>query len=505
MKRAVLLTTATLVASCVYYNAMYDIEQAYDRAVDERRADRRSGGNIQYDSVIAKADRLIRDHPESEHAARAAILKARSELARNQPESAAATASKVAGLTEDPSLRSVASGLEGVARREMGEQADAERLLTQALEGQPSAEDRALFHFHRGLSRLEAGDADGATDDLALVSAQDELTVAVRLDLARGLIEVGQFTEAVALTAELVAENRFANFDAGMDANLDSLARHAPEDLEAAFGEQLADTDVAPTKLALLHYYRGLAREVTGDRETALARYDSAAAAADRGRYAAQASYRWARLRILDARRPADIVATREALARGATAPDPKILNEVRRLRSRVDEFAELVAAYETRGASAAEAALRAAEIAGADLGSRRVARGLYLTYLDLAPDSPWRAKAIAGAMLHADWPAGEWAGDRGEATDSRLRTQLAGLPNSNPYRVSLQDLPRTPGIDSAYVEAERELRRRLLQIRMLYDTTAVLVDPSGAADGGDEAAPQQEQEAQEDEPEVEF
>ncbi len=502
MKRTLLLAAASLVASCVYYNAMYDIEQAYDRAVEQRREDRRSGGNLQYDSVIAKADRLIRDHPESEHAARAAILKARSELARNLPESAAVTASRVAELTEDPALVTVGRGLEGVARQEMEEHAEAERLLTRALEGQPSPDDRALFHFRRGLSRLETGDVEGAAEDLTAASAQEELTDAVRTDLARGLIEVGQYEEAVAITAELVAENRFANFDAGMDANLDSLARYAPENLEAAFGEQLEDADLAPTKLALLQYYRGLTREIQGDRETALARYDSAVAASDRGRYASEASYRWARLKIRNARRPADIVDAREALTRARTVPDPKVTAEVARLGRRTEEFARLVEAYETRGASAAEAALRAAEIAGADLGARRVARGLYLTYLDLAPDSQWRAKAIAGAMLHADWPAGEWAGDRGEATDSRLRTQLTALSSSDPYRVSLQDLPRTAGIDSAYVEAERELRRRITQIRMLYDTTAVLVDPSGQQDAEDELQPQGEQE---DEPEVEF
>jgi hypothetical protein len=43
---------------------------------------------------------------------------------------------------------------------------------------------------------------------------------------------------------------------------------------------------------------------------------------------------------------------------------------------------------------------------------------------------------------------------------------------------VSLEDLPRNIESDSAYVDAERQLRRRLVEIRMLYDTTAVLVEP---------------------------
>ncbi len=501
--RRILLTAVVVLlsASCVYYNTMYDAEQSYDRAVERARVGERVQANVHYDSVIARTDRLITKHPDSKHAAPAALMKARAEIARERPEDAAATAAGVAALTEDPRLLGIAAGLEGIARSERGEYAEAERLLGRGLESEASDEDRALFHFHRGVTRLNLGDPDLAAEDLAAASEQDRLAPEVRLDLARGLSEAGRHEEAIVVTAGVVGDDRLASFGSfatAVDAQLDTLAHRAPEGLASALGEQLSQPALTGTKEALLHYYRGLSHELSGDRDSALAAYDNARVR--EGRYAAEAEYRAARLRIETARRPADIVETRQGLARARSIPEPAVAADVARLFGQVEEFANLVEAYETRGASAAEAALRAAEVAGGQLGARRVARGLYLRYLDLAPDSRWQAKAIAGAMVHADWPAGEWAGDRGTETDQRLRTHLASLPPSDPYRVSLEDLPGSIDTDSAYVEAERDLRRRLVEIRMLYDTTAVLVEPTDVDDEVDD-----EPEGPPGQPDVEF
>lgn len=481
---------AALVAtSCVYFNSMYDANQDYELAVKRSREGREVEARTRYDSVIAITDRIVKEHPESEYAAPAALLKARSEIARRMWESAAETAARVPALTSDASMIGVAAGLEGIARRvdaQGPELREAERLLTRALESGPSAEDSAQFLFHRGLARLDLGDAGEAAADLEAVSSKERLSADVQLDLARGLADVGQYDRAIQLTEGLIAGNRYANFGPGMDAHLDSLVRRAPDALYAALGHELDAPDPTGTKLALLHYYRGYAREIAGDPEAALAEYDLAREGSGRGRYAAEANYRWARLRILEARNPEDVLATRDALQATQGIIEADVVERVRRLSSAVIEFGHLVDAYQTRGTTAAEAALRAAELAGSELGARRVARGLYLKYLELAPESPWRAKAMAGAILYADYPAGEWAGDRGAATDRRLEEQLAGLPADDPYRISIENLPRTARVDSAYVAQERDLQRRLVQIRMLYDTTAVLVAPSDTAPAED-------------------
>ncbi|MFQ5530670.1 MAG: hypothetical protein ACE5FP_10050 [Gemmatimonadota bacterium] len=468
----------SLTASCVYFNAVYDARLAYGEAVRLQRAGEEAPARVRFDSVIAITSRIVSGHSDSKYAASAALLKARSELANGLPEAAARTAAGTGALTEDRRALDTAAGLEGVARRQLGDAFAADSVLTRALDGDISDDDRALFLFHRGMARLEEGRPAEAAEDLAATGIQEELSEPARLDLARALADVGQYESSVRLTAELVRVNQFANFGQALLAHLDTIARRAPVVLDSALAVELEQPELADTKRGALYYFRGRSAEHASDTLAALASYGGAREAAERSRYGMAASYRAARLRIMRATGPADIVATRTYLESAANTLDPAISPEVLRLRERVVLFSNLVGAYESRGSTAAEAALRAAEIAAGDLAVPRVARGLYLRYLELAPDSPWAAKAIYGALLYGDTPASDWIDDRGASTDSRLRGMLTALADSNPYRISIEDRTRDAAADSAYVLAESDLRRRLLEIRMLYDTTAVLVQP---------------------------
>lgn len=58
----------------------------------------------------------------------------------------------------------------------------------------------------------------------------------------------------------------------------------------------------------------------------------------------------------------------------------------------------------------------------------------------------------------------------------------LSSLPPDDPYRISIEGLSRDAEADSAYVLAETDLQRRLVEIRMLYDTTAVIIQPQDTA-----------------------
>ena len=489
---AVLLLLTT---SCIYFNAMYDARLAYSEALRLQRDGEEAPARVRFDSVISMTDRIVRDHSDSKYAASAALLKARSELANGRPEAAARTAAGMHALTDDPRALATAAGLEGVALRQLGFASAADSVLARALAGDASDDDRALFLFHRGMARLDLGRASEAAEDLAETGIRGELSEVVRLDLARALASVGRFESSARLTAELVRSKRFANFGRALLMQVDTLARQAPLILDSALVVELAQPDQPDTKLGALYYFRGRAREYATDTLGALAMYDSARVAAERGRYGIAASYHAARLRILGATTPADIIATRSYLESAAATLDPALTRDALRLRERVDLFSNLVSAYEGRGSTAAEAALRAAEIAGGDLSVPRVARGLYLRYLELAPGSPWAAKAIYGALLYADTPASDWIADSGRQTDDRLRAMLTALSDTNPYRISMADLERDASTDSAYVVAESDLRRRLLEIRMLYDTTAVLVQPQDTVPPDEEAQPEQAEE----------
>lgn len=478
MKKAHLLVgLLSLTASCLYFNAVYDANEAYDQALRYQRDGEDASARVRFDTVIAITGRIVTDHADTKYAAPAAVLKARSEIALLRFESAVVSAAEARALASDPVTRSTATGLEGVAHRLLGEPAMADSALTAALAGPIEEADRALFLFHRGLVRLESGHRDLASADLAESGVQAAQASTGQLDLAEALSEVGQYESSARLTMALMRENRFANYRPGLLLHLDSLARRAPRLLDSALTLELDEPGLAATKLSALYYYRGRSRGHAGD-PSALVMYDSSRVAASRSRYATAASYRSARIRLLQAQAPGDIVATRSLLEQAASTLDPAISVDARRLNESVILFSNLVEAYESRGATAAEAALRAAEIAGGDLAAPGVARGLYLRYLALAPGSPWAAKAIYGALLYSDTPAGDWAGDRGQATDADLRRMLSALPGSDPYRISIEGLQRDANADSAYVLAEADLQRRLVEIRMLYDTTAVLIQP---------------------------
>jgi tetratricopeptide (TPR) repeat protein len=485
-----------LTTSCVYFNAMYDARVAYGEALRLQRDGEDAPARVRFDSVIAMTDRIVRDHSESKYAASAALLKARSELANGLPEAAARTAAGVHTLTDSPRALETASGLEGVALRQLGAAAEADSALVRALAGDIGDDDRALFLFHRGMARLDLGRASEAAEDLSQTGVQGELTEVARLDLARALSSVEQFESSVRLTVELLRANRFANFGQAFLAHVDTLARRAPLVLDSALVVELTVPGQPDTKLGALYYFRGRSREHAADTLTALTMYDSARVAAERSRYGAAASYHAARLRILRASTPADILATRSALESAASTLDPTIMHDALRLRERVGLFSNLVSAYEGRGSTAAEAALRAAEVAGGDLAVSSVARGLYLRYLELAPGSPWAAKAIYGALLYSDTPASDWVADSGQQTDDQLRAMLRGLSDTDPYRISIEHLERDAAADSAYVLAESNLRRRLIEIRMLYDTTAVLVQPQDTVPAdADDGQPEQAEE----------
>jgi hypothetical protein len=443
--------------------------------------------------------RIISNHPESKYAVSASLMKARAELANELAVAAANTASGVSVFAPDQKDLDTAAGLEGMARRQLGEYSAADSSLSQALAGDISDEDRALFLFNRGMARLESGQPDRAAEDLAATGIQSELSTEGRLDLARALADVGQYSASARLTGTLIRGDRFGSFGQGLHLQLDTLVRRAPAILDSTLAVELDEPDQEDTKRSALYYFRGRASEYSSDTLTALAMYDSSRASDERGRYGSRASYRAARLRILQASKPSDIVETQPFLASAATTPDREILRDARRLNERVAVFSNLVGAYESRGSTAAEAALRAAEIAGGELSAFGVARGLYLHYLELAPGSPWAAKAIYGALFYSESPAGEWVDDRGQTTDDRLRGLLAALPNANPYRISIENLARDANADSSYVHAESDLQRRLVEIRMLYDTTAVIVNPQDAARfEAEDQQPEQEVEEQE-------
>jgi tetratricopeptide (TPR) repeat protein len=451
MSRLAVLPALVLAGACVYFNTMYNAQQEYDRGIRSLRDGDQVQARIAFDSVIAKAERVLEKHADSKYADDAALLKTRSELHNKLWESASASAVLAGELASDGAGVQVANGLQGIATYNLGQLERADSLLSTAVEGQVSADDRAVFLFNRGKVRLGLQQPGSAAEDLRTASRQIDLSDEIRLDLAVALARIGEIDQAI-----------------------DSLSRRAPSRVDAMLAELTRQPVTESTKLSMLFYLRGRSRQHAGDTTGALVMLDSAVTASPNSRFAADASYYAARQRLRDAKGPEEASETVPSLGLATRSWRREVATDARRLEYWARRFDLLMEAYDSRGASAAEAVLRAAEVAGTELRSPALARGLYLRYLELAPESPWAAKALRGALAYSEHRPGDWVQDDGERTDEVLRRRLRALPADDPYRMDLAGAAhRTPLTDSLYVRAERDLRDRIAGIQMLFDPVA--------------------------------
>ena len=62
---AVAVPLVGLTTACVYFNALYDAGNAYDAGVEAMQEGQGNYARVQFDSVIAKTDRILRRHSGS--------------------------------------------------------------------------------------------------------------------------------------------------------------------------------------------------------------------------------------------------------------------------------------------------------------------------------------------------------------------------------------------------------------------------------------------------------
>lgn len=473
MRTARLLALA-VVGGCVYFNAMYDANREYDAALKSLQEQSEVAARVQFDSVIAKTGRVIEDHPGSKYADDAAILKTRAELHSQMWESAVETSIQAEAFAGSPRNRAVAVGLRGVAQRELGSYGEADSLLSIGLSGDIAADDEALFLFQRGLARQALGLSDQAALDLEAAANSVDLSFEGSLSLTIALRDIGEYGRSAEVAARLL-ETANPNPQDPLYMHVDSLATLAPSTVDSMVAVLITAAVVPSTRMAAYYLVSGRAKLSRDLEQEALIAFDAAVGEAASSQAAADAAYYATELRLRDATRPEDVTALLGSYPLARRASQSEMRERANRWESASAEFEGLIAAFEGRGASAAEAILRAAELAQIDLQALALARGGYLLYLDLVPDSRWAAKAIYGALsVSGNRPDPAWVNDRGPDTDVELRSRLADLPADDPYRLALSPAEdRGVMADSMYVLAEADLRRRLVEIRMLFDPTA--------------------------------
>jgi len=486
LRRAIVpwaVLVAVVASGCVYYNTLYNANQAYDDAQDFVRDGNVVSAKQSLDSVIAKTNRVMVDHPSSKYADDAAILKARSEIqlmdlipSLNTPENRRLARSSVMMVVEtskDEKMRRVATGLLGEIELAEGRLTMSDSLITVALDGDLSERQRAEFYVARGRARIALGRVKDAEADLRAAVGARIQSAEVRLDLAQTLARLEQYEEATQIFASLLRDERLAEAPPAFYTLADTLVVKAPDTVIRTLSD-VAESGVAsqPDK-ARLYLYIGRAWQTKGVQDSALVAYDLSDEAAPNTAASLEAIYFASRWRIETASSADDVLVLRSPLQRAAvrrsTAMDSAAV-----LYADVQTFGHWVDVFQSRGPTEAAALLRAAEIAVDDLRAPGVARSLYLGYVEAAPASPWAPKAILGALALSG--RGPEAGSSEEAeTDRQLRQTLRDFPAGNPY-VLASAAAQTEAGDSAYSQAEQQLHTQLEDMRRLFAPDPVQV-----------------------------
>ena len=470
MRRTGLLMAAGLASGCVYYNAMYNAKADYAEARKQSAENSAASARVSYDSVIAKTTRILASHPDSKWADDAALLKSRSELAREFWSAAVTSADLARTTTGDSALWRTAAGLEGVARGLLQESVASDSLLSLALSGDLESDDRAYFLYSRGQARLALGRPAEAAADLRSAVSEVALSARAGLDLSRALVGTGDYAEAAEIIADVLSTDPAPASNAPLRAQIDTLSRLAPQSVDAALATRLESRTLTGARRSLHLLLRGNAMAASGDDAGALAQYQASVKAAPRTRAGAEAAFHVARLRTRSAATPSDLSDQLGNLQTAQGLAGPEIRTPALALMRSVRLFDDLVGAHRSRGAGAAEALLRAAEVASEQIGARRVARSLYEQYVLESPPPAWRAKAILAALTlpEAEGAAAEAA----TLTNADLRRFLAELPEDDPYVRATRRISDTQS-DSAYSAAEIALAARIVEIRTLFDPSA--------------------------------
>ncbi len=512
-------------AGCVYFNTLYNANMEYDSAQRAIRSGDPVTARRSLDSVIAKTDRIIAEHPGSKYADDAAILNARSQLelirlfpSLNTESTRRAIASRARMVSEtssDSRLRRVATGLLGEVAYAGGELEVADSLLSVALDGELNEADRIDFYVTRGRVRLDLGQTAEAEEDLRAAVDEGTASPEVRLDLARTLTRLGEYDDALATLGPLLSREQQPSV--GVKAVADSLVQRAPRQSIDTFDSLSELSSATPTQRALFAYYVGRGYQRLGVRDSALAAYDAADELAPNTRSALAALYYGSRWRIETATTASEVLDLASPLQRTAVRASD-VMDSAAVLYAGVQSFGNWMNVFESRGVTESAALLRAAEVAVNQLRAPAVGRSLYLRFLEVAPGSPWAPKAILGALSLSEAaekaaaggsnPCVGTSGDSnpGAATtgevDRQLRARLSTFPSDNPY-VLAAGAADTPARDSSYAAAEQQLQVRLDAMRQLFEPAAVRpAAPADSAVQGDEDAPQEVEGEQEEKPE---
>lgn len=385
-----------LLASCVYFNTLYNAEALYREAEDLRLAGKDSAVSERYREVVAKATDGYRADEDGSWADDALLLIAKAHLRLGEVPEASRALARVLEISDDPDVRSQAALYRGAVAVSAGETVRGLALLDQAITGIKEPIHRAEGHLWRARAQLSQGMVDQGWRELdrAAETHSSHVVPAGFEKIAWGF-SLPDLTRIHQGIQTLIFTSRAESYGD----SIRSLVRRFADRWGARSAVVLLDNAQnahwsRAERDRLLMTRAWLAYEA-GD--MARARKDARSVGSGVGQQAFDARVTLARWGLAEAEHVDDLAPLRSVLLPAVTSGEAQaLLNAIRRV--------ELLTKYGIEGE--AVALIAAAEISRDVLAAQRLSGSLFQRYADLVPEAPWSTKALLAARELTTDPA---------------------------------------------------------------------------------------------------
>jgi tetratricopeptide (TPR) repeat protein len=444
MKRAsalalVIVLTITPTA-CGYFNTLYNARREFTEAQRAAMRGEQSAAQTRYNGAIEKAAKSYRKYPNGRWSDDALYLIARARFELRQYDAAHAASTELLAKTTDPAMRGDAHAILGASAFQLGDPTNAMVHLDSAVQ-QTGKELRGRAHLWRARVHLAAQNVAAAWADLNAVEPDDPSYAAVQLERIAIGIQVGDTAQtAAAFNAMLLRDDARQWVDTLSDLAMRAASAFGATSTRHMLGTPLPEwTAAARDSVALLRARLALRGGDTatawGELNELAARSSTAIANAARVSLALSHLQRADELSDLRAVRPMLLPAISDQTVQTLI----RSMGIVEALVGKAQNAGQLVALF------------AAAEIARDDLGAHKLARRLFITFADVAPQTPWAPKALLAALALAP-----------DADDSPVLRDRLLQHSASPYVQATQD-----GADAeAFTSAEERLQRSLIALR---------------------------------------
>jgi tetratricopeptide (TPR) repeat protein len=439
-------------AGCVYFNQLYNANRLYSQGVSDLEAGRAGAGQSLLSEAIQKADKIVREKPDSRWADDALRLVVRARILLEQWPEAAEAAVQLLGYANSHRDSVEVAGYLGTAQLYLGDVARADSLLTIALAGVEDDDVRADFYLSRGRARMALRLETEADSDLAAASELRPEWVDPRLDRVRLLVGIGRGDDAAAEVAELLRLPLNDLEQREVLAVVEFLATISPETGIMALAE-VGTSDLPRDQRARMVKLRGDMKVEIGLIEEGLADYQLVRDISSQSVAAADADVAVVRMQLRTVTVPEELdgyQATMMRMSRSMAARSSRDVIRIRDTLIRIDFWLE----------SGDIGYLMAAEAVRDELENPVLARTFFLMYADEQPTAFWAPKAILAALDLSDL-------DSRDPSADELRRRLSEDYADSAYVLALTG---ESGSEFSYEQLEQGLQTRMERLERQAD-----------------------------------